>query len=98
MLNCTSTEGCPYLYSCLEGVCVHNPLLPPTAYTAFVYILIPFFLSLANLGGVSGGYLKVPLFMDLLNYPASTATFYTYPMILGGGMANFFLLVPQRHP
>lgn len=98
LLSCTQTSTCPYLYSCVEGFCQHNPLLPPTVYTAFVYLLIPFFLALANIGGVSGGYLKVPLLMDLLDYPETTATFYTYPMIFGGGMANFFLLLPQRHP
>lgn len=35
--------------------------------------------------------------MDLLNYPQSQATLYTYPLTFGGGLANFFLLVPQRH-
>lgn len=97
-MACSSSDSCPYLYSCVDSICQHNALLPPTWYTGFVYLLIPFFLALANIGGVSGGYLKVPLFMDLLNYQGTTATFYTYPMILGGGMANFFLLVPQRHP
>lgn len=36
--------------------------------------------------------------MDLLNYTESIATFYTYPLTFGGGLANFFLLIPQRHP
>ena len=77
---------------------MHDPLLPPTVYTAFVYLLIPILLSLANVGGLSGGFLKVPFLMDLLNYPQNTATLYTYPLTFGGGLANFFLLVPQRHP
>jgi hypothetical protein len=36
--------------------------------------------------------------MDLLAYDEKTATSYTYPLTFSGGLANFFLLVPQRHP
>ena len=67
-LYCRPDGSCPFLYSCIEGLCVHEPLLPPTVYTAFVYLLIPILLSLANVGGLSGGFLKVPILMDLLNY------------------------------
>ena len=96
--TCLTDDTCPFVYSCVNQICQHNPLLPPTVYTAFIYLLIPILLSLANVGGVSGGFLKVPFLMDLLNYPESTATVYTYPLTFGGGLANFLLLVPQRHP
>ena len=67
-LLCRSDGTCPFLYTCQQTLCVHNPLLPPTVYTTFIYLLIPILLSLANVGGLSGGFLKVPILMDLLNY------------------------------
>lgn len=82
---------------CVKNVCNHKPLLPPTIYSGFIYAILPIILAFINVGGLSGGFLKVPVFMDLLNYDEKIATIYTYPLTFGAGLANFFLLLPQRH-
>lgn len=49
------------------------------------------------MGGLSAGVYKIPILMDMLNYPVGQATYLSYPVVTGASLANFILLVPQRH-
>lgn len=53
---------------------------------------------LSNVGGLSAGIFKVPILMDMLNYPVNQATYISYPIVTGASLANFILLIPKRHP
>ncbi len=77
---------------------MHEGIFPLSVYTMFVYILLPFCVMLSNVGGLSAGIYKVPILMDLLNYPVNDATFISYPIVTGASMANFIQLIPKRHP
>lgn len=97
-IACGADGKCPYVYECINRVCVHDGIFPLSVYTSFVYILLPFGLMLTNVGGLSAGSLKVPILMDLLNYPVNQATTLSYAIVTGASMANFILLIPKRHP
>jgi uncharacterized membrane protein YfcA len=73
-------------------------MFPLQVYPTIVYFLIPFFITVCNIGGLSGGIFKVVILMDMLNYRVSEATTLAYAMITGGALANFILLLPRRHP
>lgn len=73
-------------------------MFPLQLYACIIYFLIPFTITVCNIGGLSGGIFKVVMLMDLLNYPISEATTLAYSMITGGAFANFLLLIPRRHP
>lgn len=97
-ISCSSGTSCPFLYECLNSKCVHEGLFPLSIYTGFVYFLLPFGAMLCNVGGLSAGIYKVPILMDMLNYPVNTATILSYPIVTGTALANFILLIPKRHP
>ena len=75
-----------------------TPILPLTVYSSFCYILLVFGVMLSNVGGLSAGVFKVPILMDMLNYPVNVATQMSYPIVTGASLANFIQLIPKRHP
>ena len=97
-LRCGSDGSCPYVFSCVAEICVHDPIFPLTVYSSFCYILLVFGVMLSNVGGLSAGLFKVPILMDLLNYPVNVATDISYPIVTGASLANFIQLIPKRHP
>lgn len=96
-ISCVSSESCPFLFDCVQQVCVHRSIFPLSAYTGFVYLLLSLGVMLSNVGGLSAGVYKIPILMDMLNYPVGQATYLSYPVVTGASLANFILLVPQRH-
>lgn len=64
-------SDCPFQYSCSDSLCQHIPMFPLELYPCIIYALIPFAMTVCNIGGLSGGIFKVVFLMDLLNYPAS---------------------------
>lgn len=59
---------------------------------------MPFIIGIANVGGLGGGVVKVPLLMLMLNYPLKIATYMSYCIMFGSVVPNVILLVFQRHP
>jgi hypothetical protein len=53
---------------------------------------------LSNVGGLSAGNFKVPIFMDMLNYTVTMATTLVYPVTAGAGLANLIQIIPKRNP
>jgi uncharacterized membrane protein YfcA len=98
ILKCTQTSDCPFLFDCLNDICVHDNIFPVSVYTMFVYLLLPFGIMLTNVGGLSAGIFKVPILMDLLNYTVSKAATLTYPIVSGASLFNLTMLIPKRNP
>lgn len=73
-------------------------MFPLQVYPLFVYILIPFVVSVCNLGGLSAGAFRILIFMNMLNYPVSKANSLIFVIITAAAMANFFTIVPSKHP
>jgi uncharacterized membrane protein YfcA len=98
-IGCMTNANCPFQYYCNNvQLCEHNEMFPLTWFSIIIYIILPFTLTICNIGGLSGGIFKIVLLMDLLNYPVSEATTLAYSMITGAAFANFILLIPRRHP
>jgi uncharacterized membrane protein YfcA len=98
MITCATNSDCPPLSFCGSGLsCEHVPLVPASyAVQVISYVLIPIGLSFANAVGISGGFLRVIVLMDLLAYTAEQATYLTYPITFAGGLVNFCLLIFRR--
>ncbi len=47
------------------------------------YFLIAIIIGIANVGGLGGGIVKVPILVLMLNYDTKTSTRLAYPIILG---------------
>lgn len=98
-VDCVTDVDCPFQYYCsIAQICKHNEMFPLQWYPLIIYTILPFALTICNIGGLSGGVFKIVLLMDLLNYPVSEATTLAYSMITGAAFANFILLIPRRHP
>lgn len=97
-INCGSDGSCPYIFYCDAGKCYHDPLFPLAVYSTFCYLLLVCGVMLSNVGGLSAGIFKVPILMDMLNYPVNVATDLSYPIVTGASFANFLQLIPKRHP
>jgi uncharacterized membrane protein YfcA len=76
---------------------MHSGIFPLTIYTSFVYLLLTFGVMLSNVAGLSAGIFKIPILMDMLNYPVINATSLSYPIVTGASLANFILIIPKRH-
>lgn len=99
ILACRTDLDCPFQHFCsLDAKCLHQPVFPLQPYPIFVYVMMPFFITLCNIGGLSGGIFKIIVMMDMLNYSVSEATPLAYAMLTGGALANFILLLNKRHP
>jgi uncharacterized membrane protein YfcA len=70
------------------------------ALTYSMLVLLAIGVSFSNFAGLSAGIYKIPLLMAMLNYSTSRANYYTYPIVLGAGLANFILLIARnlKHP
>ncbi len=63
-----------------------------------IYLIIPFLVSILNLGGLSAGAFRIIIFMNMLNYDVKKATALIYIVITAAAMANFLTIIPKRHP
>lgn len=98
LIECGPQKPCPWLFSCLGASCQHLGLFETPALTAAVLVLLVPGVMFSNFAGLSAGIYKVPLLMGVLNYSTAQANFYTYPIVLGAGLANFILLIWRRLP
>ncbi len=62
---------------------MHNEPFPANARAIAAFILIPIVVGVANVGGLGGGIVKVPLLVLLLNFTTKVATTIAYPITLG---------------
>ena len=77
---------------------MHNGLWPPNVVDIITYLLIPFLVGIANVGGIGGGIVKMPLLVLMLNYTPKEATFLSYCLLFGGCLSNSLLLLFKKHP
>jgi uncharacterized membrane protein YfcA len=54
--------------------------------------------SICNIGGLSAGAFRILIFMNMLNYPVGKANSLIFIVITAAALANFFTIVPRRHP
>lgn len=96
---CHTDQDCGFLHMCNSNFeCVHKGVFPLEPYPMFVYILIPCVVSICNLGGLSAGAFRILIFMNMLNYSTSKANSLIFIIITAAALANFFTIIPQKHP
>ncbi|KAL4483024.1 hypothetical protein ABPG74_019050 [Tetrahymena malaccensis] len=97
-ISCQTDGDCGFLNICSEAKhCVHQDLTFGIV-EIISYVLISIIVGLANVGGLGGGIVKVPILVIILNFSVKEATFLSYPILLGGVLSNVILLISQRHP
>ncbi|KAL4512562.1 hypothetical protein ABPG72_020399 [Tetrahymena utriculariae] len=96
--SCQANRDCGFLNICNEAnLCAHQDLTFGLV-EIISYVLISIIVGLANVGGLGGGIIKVPILVIILNFSVKEATFLSYPILLGGVLSNVILLIFQRHP
>ena len=61
------------------------------------YILIPIVVGIANVGGLGGGIVKLPILVLILNYTAQYSTNLAYPITLGIHKHLHFSFTSKAH-
>jgi hypothetical protein len=95
---CHKNEDCGWLNYCLKTKCYHEPLFPAEPLEIISWVALVVLVGFASVGGSGGGQSKVPILVIMLNYTQQTATFITYPILVGAAVVNWFLLIPHRLP
>ena len=87
----------PYLI-CKEKTCQHKGIFP-IYYTEFLGVIVmTFLLALANVGGIGGGGLIIPIIMAMFTFTTKEAIAISGFTIFTGSVARFIYSWNQRHP
>ena len=78
--------------------CKHKTIFPIYPREFMGIIVIPLVLALANVGGVGGGGLVIPIIMALFMFTTKEAIAISGFTILCGSVARFIITVDQKHP
>src|SRR5690348_6467455 len=78
--NMQETTGCPNLYSCIDGACVHKSFFPITWLEIGGIVLIMVVSGVANAGGIGGGTLLSSILIVLFNYNENNSVSLVYAL------------------
>jgi uncharacterized membrane protein YfcA len=97
---CQKGEDCPLhpFNICVAHQCKHKTIFPIYPREFAGIIVIPIVLALANVGGVGGGGLVIPIIMALFMFTTKEAIAISGFTILCGAVARFIMTVNQKHP
>jgi len=90
-MKCDIDSDCLNLNYCDDGVCIHEDVTFGWL-EIFAYMLIPIVVGVSNVGGIGGGIVKIPILVLILNYSQKYATNLSYPITLGGVIANVIII------
>ena len=100
-MACALDSDCaakPYS-DCREGLCVHKHVYPFLSEEIVGIITLPFLLGLANIGGIGGGGLIVPISIALFGFNPREAVGVSRSTIFFGSMTRFLMFsLRERHP
>lgn len=91
-------SGAPYTV-CTEGVCLHKHIHPFLTSEIIGIVTLPFLLGLANIGGIGGGGLIIPLAIGCWGFKTSEAVSLSNSTVFLGSLIRFFgFSIRQKHP
>jgi len=98
--TCDENEDCPTspFKICVEGVCKHKSIFPMYPSEFFGILVLPALLALANVGGIGGGGLIIPITMALFSFTTKQAIAISGFTILTGSVTRFLLQLNEKHP
>lgn len=92
-----SEVDCDEFYRCIGGKCVHDDILPLSAYTTILYVMMGLAAAFCNIAGKSMGIFKIILII-LLKYQLDEATGLAHAMVVGTAIPNFISFILKKHP
>ena len=98
--GCITNDDCPqHPYNvCIDSLCRHKTIFP-IYFSEFIGVfVIAVFLALANVGGIGGGGLIIPITMAFFRFTTKEAIAISGFTILMGSVARFIVSINQRHP
>lgn len=91
-------SGAPYAL-CHGGLCAHKEVFPVLNSELAGIVILPLLLGLANIGGIGGGGLIIPIMIALFGFSTRESIAISNSTIFLGSVARFFLFsLKQRHP
>jgi uncharacterized membrane protein YfcA len=98
--ECEVNEDCPEFpwYNCKEGECVHKDVFPIFPIEIVGLIIFCMFMALANVAGVGGGGVAIPLIMAFFHFKTKKAIAISSFTILCCTLARFLLNFKEKHP
>ena len=93
----TDCQDYPYIV-CEKRICVHKGIFPIYFNEFAGIIIMTFLLALANVGGIGGGGLIIPITMALFTFTTKEAIALSGFTIFTGSVARFLYSWHQRHP
>ena len=99
--SCSIQADCnsPEFFDCVENVCVHKPVLPPSMSELIGIIILPLLLGLANNGGIGGGGLIIPVSIALYGFTTIEAIGISNAVIFVGAAVKYFgFSIYSNHP
>ena len=79
-------SSCPSQYSCLDQICVHNPIFPLTISKIIEALIIMIICGLASAAGIGGGIMLSPVLLIFSDYVPDQAISIVYILIFGGSL------------
>ena len=98
--GCAVDSDCPQspYYVCRAKICVHKGIFPIYRSEFIGVLVLTVLIALANVGGVGGGGLIIPIIMALFGFHTKEAIAISGFTIFTGSVARFIYSYNQRHP
>ena len=84
----TDCDDHPY-YICVDEICKHKSVFPMYTKEFIGFLILPVLLAFANVGGIGGGGLIIPITMTLFTFTTKEAIAISGFTILTGSFARF---------
>jgi hypothetical protein len=99
---CKVDKDCPMqpFWTCDSKslLCVHKGVFPPYASEYVGILVLPILLAFANVGGIGGGGLIVPITMALFQFTMKSSIVISGFTIFTGAVVRFFYQWNNKHP
>ena len=84
---------------CVDGLCEHKAVWPPLPSEVVGFTVLPLLLGLANIGGIGGGGLIIPVAMACWGFPTANAVAISNSTVFLGALLRFFgFSMRLKHP
>jgi uncharacterized membrane protein YfcA len=100
IIPCSVDLDCPMLpfYSCQDKICTHKSIFPMHVSEFIGIMILPVLLAFANVGGVGGGGIIIPLTMSLFRFTMKSSISISVFCIMCGAIVRFFYQWTEKHP
>ena len=99
VVNCQVDAECdPPFTLCISNECQHKDLFPIYEAEFLGFLVLPALVGMANVGGIGGGGLTVPLVMVCWGFTKKQSIAISGASIFFGSVVRYFYSLNRRHP